>query len=373
MRCVAAMVVALAMQQPNFLAVHRLPGPTALMTLQSGYRNAVALYRAGRLTEAIRIVDALPKDQFEALVRGLQLAREGRDQRDQGLAALNWSQQDLFAAGMLHGDMALASLAPGGQGFEYDVRAALTLFDIADTPRADVHEGAGTSARDWLRAVSALLLADNRDQEVERLLPYCQRLFPDDGPLLVTRGMLAEYESTEIAAPSFDASVNRLATVMDGRRAFLLEGAKAFEHAVQVMPESDEARTRLGHVDVELHRDERAAPLLEQASASANDRWAYLAMLTLGGIMERRHDMTAAERLYRAAVAKSSGAQSAYAALALLQYSTRRRDEAAASFDALFAGDRARGAAPDAWWLYAIGSAGPPQAELNALRAKARR
>jgi hypothetical protein len=367
------LVIALAMQQPNFLPVQRLPAPAVLVTLASDYLHAVTLYRAGRLPEAIRLVDALPRDRFEAVVNALQIARTGRDPRDLGLAAVDWSQQDLFAAGMLHGDMALAALEPGGQGFEHDVRTALSLFDIADTPRPDRHEAAGTSARDWLRAVSALLLADNRDQEVESLVPYCQRLFPDDGPLLVTRGMLAEYESTEIAATSFDASVNRLATVMDGRRAFLFEAVKAFEHAVQVMPESDEARTRLGHVDAALHRDQRAVPLLQTASASANERWAYLAMLTLGGIREREHNVSEAERLYRGAIAKVSGAQSAYVALALLQYGTGRRDESAQTFDTLVARNTTRGAAADPWWLYAIGSVGPPRAALNALRAEARR
>lgn len=331
------------------------------------YRNAVDLYRARNYAVAFETIRHLSRSQIEDAISKMERER-ARAAHGTVLSEAEWPRKEVLAAGLLHGDVTLTLAASDGNQFDESLGFAVRVLRDADAPETGSSEKPGTGTRDWLRATASLLLVYGLEAQTTDVLHYAAEFFPDDGPLLLTRGMLAEYEAAA-AVSSTSYSKGGLEAARDSRQRALKRAAEAYEHALRVVPDSDNARVRLAHVEIALGRDAAAVPLLERARNSPYPMPAYLATLMLGDVRARQGHASAAEGLYRAAIARSNGAQSAYVALSMLQYAQGLEADAAATLDAMYARHRA---APvdDPWWSYMFGFPQQPKAVLDALRAE---
>jgi tetratricopeptide (TPR) repeat protein len=349
------------------------PDPAALAPVESAYRHAVDLYRAGDTAAAFDGIKRLPRDQIDDVLTMIEERRREHGATAHVPGAFAWRRVEVLAAGMLEGDVALSGLDSGAAGLHDALPLALKALRIADSPQADMHESPETWTRDWLRAAASLLLTYGLVGPTRDVLESGRTLFPDDGPLLLTRGMLGEFESTAPANSSHYFYLYRgMLQARDAREQELKIAADAFERALGAMPDSKETRTRLAHVDIALGHESAAIPLLEKVQGSDDPEPAYLAALMLGDIRARQAKVAEAETDYRGAIATSGGAQSAFVSLSMLQYSVGRRADAAATLDDMYARNHA---APvfDPWWSYWLGTPEHPRALLDALRAEARR
>lgn len=351
-------------QQPP---IRSAPAAEPAPTQEDPYRGAVDLYRARKYAAAFGAMERLTRKEIDAEVSSIERRRRSVTPPAEHPTA-SWTRRDVLAAGLLHGDIALTRAATSdNDNFNDSLRVAVRLLRIADTPQVGSSEEPRTWTRDWLRGTASLLLVYGLDGRTQEVLDLARSLFPDDGQLLLTRGMLEEFEST--ATVSWSSQFNGQFAKDDREKA--LQAAKdAFARALQAMPESDETRMKLAHVDVALKHDDWAIPLLERARKSAYPSPAYLATLMLGDIRMRQGRGSDAEALYRAAIKDSGGAQSAYLALSMLQYAAGRQAEAAATLDAMYA-QRRTAPVEDPWWSYQLGLPQQPKAVLDALRAEA--
>jgi predicted negative regulator of RcsB-dependent stress response len=350
------------------------PVPAQVIVWEEQYRHAIALYRSGNAAEAIDTVRQIPTDRIMAVVARLKQFRNEDSAKppDPLLLAYGWPRTFIFAGGLLAGDAALADLNADADGFEDQLAVAVNMLQTADMARPRTTDKALTYTRDWMRAFAALLMANNYDSKLNEVLQYEERFFPDDGPLELTRGMFEEFESQAPVTYRFYTNSYGLQEARDLRNGDLKHAATALEHALRAMPDSDEARARLAHVRIALHHDSDAVPLLETGVSANEPQWAYLSMVMLGDVHARRGDVPGAEGLYRRAIERSGGAQSAYVALALTQYRAADREAAAATLDALYALARAHRSPVDPWWTYPLGTPDAARKALEQLRAEAR-
>ena len=333
------------------------------------YHQAVDLYRARNYPAAFETIKQLPHGQIDAAISAIERERAAAA-KNMAPSGLDWSRKEVLAAGLLHGDVTLMLAADDGQQFDDSLRFAVRVLRDADAAEPGSREKPGTWTRDWLRAAASLFLVYGLETPTTDVLHYAETLCPDDGPLLVTRGMLAEFEAAA-AVPSTSYSKFGMGTAQDSRQKALTRAAEAYQHALRATPDSDNARVRLAHVDIALGRDDSAIPLLERARNSPYPMPAYLATLMLGDIRARQGNTSVAEALYGIAITRSKGAQSAYVALSMLQYGLGRQAEAAATLEAMYA--QHRGApVDDPWWSYEFGLPQQPKAVFDALRAEVR-
>jgi tetratricopeptide (TPR) repeat protein len=333
----------------NFLPTNNLKPEQVLSTLRR-YHDAVVLYRQGHDSEAMAIVNSLPRAQVEYIMDTLRNVRRGRARMGADDAPFDWTRLDCAAAGFLHGDIALSKV--NAEDFEDELRLTLTMLPIADLPHVGTDEQPVTWTRDWLRAAANAILASKSWGPLPTLLSYADLFAKDDGPLLLVRGTLGELESEATASPYAWRDAVGPARARADRNALRNEGVEALTRALKVMPDSSEAAVRLAHLRLDMNQPDRAAPLLDRVLRSESGDWWYFAALMRGEADERTGDPPAAEQLYRQLVDRFPRAQSPYLALAMLQYASGRADEAATTFDRLYARASAEGT-DDPWWTYA--------------------
>jgi hypothetical protein len=343
-----------------------VPTTTDIDTV-TAYHQAVGMYREGRLPDAIRAVRAIPMARLAPVGRLMAYARTlSPSNIPAEYQAFAWTRLDLLAAGLLQGDASLISAQANDGGFDGEVTESLGALHLADVPR-DADEHPGTYELTWARAAGVILLENMASNFASTELTLALHHFPDDGPLLLTMGTLREAEAGPLSPPEWNPnSSNPLFSGRVARDHVRDEARDALEHAVRIMPGSDEARVRLGNVFISMRKDDRAAPLLEAVSRSADVEWAYLATMMLGGVRERANDPAGAERLYREAMVKIPDAQAASVALGALQYAGGKVDEAASTTETLLA-RRATAPAHEPWWEYPLGSSTKRDAALKSL------
>jgi tetratricopeptide (TPR) repeat protein len=133
----------------------------------------------------------------------------------------------------------------------------------------------------------------------------------------------------------------------------LADAEAAFRRALAADPGLGEARLRLGRVLLlRGHAKEAVAALQQVAREDGSLRRRYLAGLFEGRGHEKRGDMAAAARAYRAAVAVEPEGQSAWIGLGRALDLLGQREEAAEAFAAALGSRKQRG---DPWWSYSRG------------------
>jgi hypothetical protein len=324
-----------APRSTDFLPPHKFRPEDVLVTVRQ-YHDAARLYRQGHTRAAIEAVSALPRPQVEFIMETLRAVRGRRSTAalDMNLVPYTWPRIDLVAAGMLHGDITLSKVDK--EDFEDELRLALSMLPIADLAQPNGPEPSGTWTRDWLRAVGGSMLAAKAYGPLRVLLAYADLFFPDDGPLQLTRGTLDELQSEANAPPIALTYSEGPARTRRDRDELRDEAIESLTRAVKLMPESDEAAVRLAHVRLDVHQVARAVPLLDRVLASGHGDWWYFAALMRGDAYAIGGDPPAAERLYRTVIDRFPRAQAPYVALAALQYSNGRHEDAAATMDRMY-------------------------------------
>jgi hypothetical protein len=374
-----------APRSTDFLPPHNFKPDQVLPTLLK-YHDAVVEYRQGHTRDAMSAVSSLPRAQVEFIMEALRSERRGKPVRRPppdlteplpvwmraADEAFRWPRADLQAAGLLHGDITLSKVDK--EDFEDELRLTLSMLPIADLPQFNSDERPETWTRDWLRAVGGTMLAAKAWGPLRVLLAYADLFFPDDGPLLLTRGTLDELQSESAAPPIALTYAEGPARTRRDRDVLRDEAIESLTRALKLMPESDEAAVRLAHVRLDIHQPARAAPLLDRVLASGHGDWWYFAALMRGDAYAIGGDPPAAERLYRMVIDHFPLAQAPYVALAALQYSNGRHKDAAATIDLMYA--RAGASSPsdedDYWWKYGENMGPAANAALDQLRAAVR-
>ena len=354
----------------DFLAHHHFRFDEVLGTLKA-YHDAVQLYRRGDTEHAMAAVRQLPAAQLEFVIRVLRDRGRMSSTNPPGVEYLpfTWSREDLAAAGMLQAELAIAAL--GTAPFEDQLRLALSALSGADEPRPNTTDREGTWTRDWLRAMGNVLLATGDWGDEATLVKYADILFPDDGPLVLVHGTMAELLSGAVAPASALTSSEGFARMKQQRDGVRREALDVLTHAVRLLPGSSEAAVRLAHVLVEAQEDARAVPLLDHVLAADVDRWWMLAALLRGRVYEETQQPADAEKLYELAIDHFPKAQSPYLALAMLQAAAGNPEASVATLDRMYHRPAASDH-DDPWWLYRFSMEPEGEPALERLRAAVR-
>lgn len=337
----------------------------------TAYHDAVQLYRRGDTEHAMVAVRQLPAAQLEFVIQVLRdrgRITQTNPEHTEYLPFI-WSREDLAAAGLLQGELAIAAL--GTAPFEEQLRLALSGLASADEPRPNTTDREGTWTRDWLRAMGNLLLDTGDWGDEATLVEYADILFPDDGPLVLVRGTMADLLSGAMAPPSALTSSEGFARMKQERDKVRREALDALTHAVRLLPGSSEAAVRLAHVLVEARQDVRAEPLLDHVLASDVNQWWMLAALLRGRVYEEAQQPAEAEKLYGLAIDRFPKAQSPYLALAMLQAAAGNAEASVATLDRMYRRPAASDG-DDPWWQYRFSMEAEGAPALDRLRAAVR-
>ena len=205
-----------------------------------------------------------------------------------------------------------------------------------------------------------------------RVLATGLESFPDDGPLLLESGALAESEATAGASPTYTRMMEGLVRAQAERQAALAFAEKQLGLALAADTTLVEARVRLGRVLAEAGRPDEAARELEAALAAEPRPYVvYLAQLFLGDVHQRADRLDEAIACYRAAIDAYPLGQAARTALA---HALHRQGDHDAAFEAVRASLALEfeGGQADPWWAYGLSQLRPFDALLESLREEAR-
>jgi tetratricopeptide (TPR) repeat protein len=147
---------------------------------------------------------------------------------------------------------------------------------------------------------------------------------------------------------------------------------EAFEKALAIDPDQEEARVRLGRVQWRLGRIKEAKESLSTALAGKEDSIKYLAHLFLGRCLEDSQDLRGAIDEYKAALALRPETQIGAVALA---HALALRGDSEGARQVLepvlvYSGNRRT---VDPYWAYLIGTPDLSNAMLEALRSESMR
>jgi tetratricopeptide (TPR) repeat protein len=303
-------------------------------------------------------------DALDAI--GLWTAERTRREAEGLLQARPFDPALVFAAALLHVHRALLSsadtLASRGQRLDAATRLVLAAADAPATAGS-----AGVARRMFL------LLGLAREETLDvgaanEVVRAGLERFEDDAELLTVLGMTLE------AGPGmrrYDLPLDPKRRPSTDRPGYSVEGGgsrgesrpfpestpgkaeAAYRRALVADPGLGEARLRLGRVRVLRGRVGEAIVDLQQvAREDGSLRRRYLANLFEARAHEKRGDVEAAARAYRAAVAIEPEGQSAWVGLGRALDLLGRGDEAQEAFVAALGVRRKRG---DPWWSYVRG------------------
>jgi tetratricopeptide (TPR) repeat protein len=195
-----------------------------------------------------------------------------------------------------------------------------------------------SAAKDWELALGLANASLGRFGWAARTLDSACRKFPADGALQLARGSV--YES-RASLPAADVASGPVVIVTGGialwEKALTVARAArdrwraiardSLERALAILPESAEARVRLGHVRLLKGDTDAAAQLLLDVvdGATVSRRDAYLARLLLARVRQTQDRVDEAAMLYEQAASIVPSGRSAFAGLADL---ARRRGDA---------------------------------------------
>jgi len=199
---------------------------------------------------------------------------------------------------------------------------------------------------------------------------------PRHATLLVARGIARETIGTTgytepVPTSTFDGR-GRTAMVMRSnevkKEKELNEAREAFEEALAINPDQEEASLRLGRVLWRLGRSREAEEPLKKALNGRESAIVYLAHLFLGRCLEDRQDLKGAIDEYKAALLLRPETQLGAMALA---HALSLRGETDAARDVLepVLGLAGRRRTVDPFWIYLMGPPDLSEALFEALRA----
>ncbi len=383
-RCLVRRVAVLALPLAAVLA----PDARADSVLDR-YDAALTAYRDGRYAEAVGAAAAFTDRDLDAL-RVYWFERTG----DSAPRANDESPRRLRLAAMLHLEAAFTTYqerlnthdapTPAAADWLDDARLAsrfrpsgahathlsigLGLVALVESPRSPPE----SFRRRWYLAAAMHFHSHAQTFTAHRVLATALESFPDDGPLLLESGALAESEATAGAPAAYTRMMEGLVRAQAERKAAL---AFAEKHLRLVFAADDtlvEARVRLGRVLTEANRPDEAARELEGALAqSPRPYLVYLAQLFLGDVHQRADRLDEAIACYRAAIDAYPLGQAARTALA---HALHRQGDHDAAFEAVRASLALEfeGGQADPWWAYGLSQLRPFDALLESLREEAR-
>ncbi|MGH9411791.1 MAG: tetratricopeptide repeat protein, partial [Vicinamibacterales bacterium] len=300
---------------------------------------------------------------------------------------------DLDAARAELGRIAPAFLRAGGSPAPdvYEHRRRILVAFALELAASGAHKQAGAAAqlvewacgyvrshsplndfdRAWQRAALAVLEGGIDSRALQAHLTHADAFMPEPR-LLLARGIAEEQTTapseTIHAGQGIDPSVAAVLAGADAERARAAERAVArFRDAERDPAVRAEAALRMGHVLLELKRDEEALTAWTVVDQSDPDLAVkYLVQVFRGLAYEGLGRNTDAASAYAAALAISPGAHSATMRLAALDFRLGRADEANRLLTALLQNDDPR---RDPWWAYYAGDWRFWYARISLVRA----
>lgn len=298
----------------------------AFSQIPSDYEDTVRLFASGDETQALARLAAWSEAQVRAHVNTLRIAAATARRCSGCPGPLTLSPSQIRAALLLHARREIQEDLHPPRG-EQVTRCETGLQARAVEHLAAILMLTDPQAGDFLRLVH---LAMARQALWSHCLPESRswaqaglKLFPQDGALIMSVGVVSETEAFFTPAPAprtpgLLPSVIRQRETEALRLRSVLDTARGdYEAALRAAPSLFEARLRLGRVLWRLGQPEPARVHFEAVIASAaNAGVRYLAHLFLGRIHEERSQWTEAEQQYRAALDLQPGSERAMLALA---------------------------------------------------------
>ena len=315
------------------------------------YRALVDAYRGNGAAE-VEQAWTVPREAMEAAVNTARSADSG------------WTWEELRGAAMLHSEVALRALkSQDARAADFHLELARRLLDrtIRLSPAQE------DFAWRWYMVMPPTIgrfgSRDSRELS-ERLEEYAHAKWSGNlARQAFFRGLVLERRGAReprIAAPG--ASMSSTGAKLRG---IWLAAATQFAEALREDSSLRAAALHLGRLKMLHGQRVEAATLFRSALGDSNPAVAYLAALFLGSLEERDGRYTAAEGLYRSAVARISYGQSAWLALAELLSRTGREREAREAL----AAHVLRPGAPLVEPLWAYGPPGEdPAVQIDLLR-----
>jgi tetratricopeptide (TPR) repeat protein len=378
------------------LALGLAPASAAQMVdRQSVYWGAVAQYAQGDRAAALRDIGNFGEKDLDAIADAVEKLSHASNKCEDCEARHRFEALPLRAAVLLHAERDRADRAQ-------KVKLLDGAPDCAANPQAAAAERLLASAEqqkggDVFAANFALALAmDFRSMLcILRAGHWAEvglKVAPGNASLFVARGLAAETMGvTGWAEPTpftvFDDARGRSRTLDTTPRPVsrtvmrsspidkprLLNVAReAFEKALAIDPDQEEARVRLGRVQWRLGRIKEAKESLSTALAGKEDSIKYLAHLFLGRCLEDSQDLRGAIDEYKAALALRPETQIGAVALA---HALALRGDSEGARQVLepvlvYSGNRRT---VDPYWAYLIGTPDLSNAMLEALRSESMR
>jgi hypothetical protein len=318
----------------------------------AAYSHVLDLYRAGHIAAALATLTKLTDDEVQSgqKVTLKTWERAAHADFERGAAPLR-------VAAMVHTEAAFALNGINGDGAAGHFLTARTYVEkVASAARTDPF------SRDWWLLVIAFFQGQLELSQAASFADRARALVGDSPQLFLAIGI------TEEMGWTFGHDTDR-------KYAFggdLGDAESAYRSALAGQPDLVEARVRLGRVLTLRGRVDESLRVLSTIGAAEDPESRYLARLFEGDALERRGNVSEAERRYLAAFAAVPSAQSARVALAHVRYLNGARADAAAAVRAT-AADGTGAETADPWFWYTRGLLWRTAGYLLTLRALAQR
>jgi tetratricopeptide (TPR) repeat protein len=342
------------------------------------YSAAIEKYVAGDVDAAS---DALAQVSQADIQKAIETSVAAVRSNGAGIPA----RRRLEAIAMLHTEYALVGdVNPKEALFHVDVAhrsLAISRGSITDQlPGAD--EAERRRAREflphWYALAASALLSFYADQNALTLVDEGLKQFPEDRELLLWRGLVLEFHAVWVGTPAIDPTAAVPAMRSKDPTGFdLLTNTRvwapveeAYRRVIHGDADNAAGHLHLGYALYSLRRYADAKTQYELARERSTDTFVvYVADLLLAKLDEEQNDLKDAVPYYEQAIAKMTGAQSAYVGLGSVEArlgDAQRARELTEHLATIPERQRVR----DPWW--AFHTTRIPADDLDWLRAAVR-
>ena len=360
------------------LAYCAMLGLASQQRTPDSYSAAIEKYVAG---DADAAVDALAQVSQADIQKAIETSVAAIESSGGGVSA----RRRLDAIAMLHTEYALVGAAnPKEALFHVDVaHRSLAVSRDAVTNQLPVSDEAERRrAREflphWYALAASALLSFYADQNALTLVDEGLKLLPEDRELLFWRGLVLEFHAVWAGTLATDPHAAVPAMQNKDPSGFdLLTNARlwapvegAYRRVIQRDGNNAEAHLHLGYALHSLRRYGDAKPEYELARERSTDTFVvYVADLLLAKLDEDQNHLKDAIPYYEHAIARMTGAQSAYVGLGSVEArlgNAQRAREVTEQLAAIPIQQRVR----DPWWAFRTTRI--PTEDLGWLRAAVR-
>ena len=342
------------------------------------YSAAIEKYVGGDVYAA---ADALAQVSQADMQRAIETSAAAVRSNGAGIPA----RRRLEAIAMLHTEYALVGDVNPKEAL-FHVEMAHRSLAISRGSVTDQLLGADEAERrrareflpHWYALAASALLSFYADQNALTLVDEGLKQFPEDRELLFWRGLVLEFHAVWIGTPVIDPTAALPAMRSKDPTGFdLLTNTRvwapvedAYRRAIHADPDNAAAHLHLGYALYWLRRYADAKPEYELARQRSTDPFVvYVADLLLAKLDEERNHLKDAVPYYEDAIAKMTGAQSAYVGLGSVEArlgNAQRARELTERLAAVPERQRVR----DPWWAFRTTRI--PADDLDWLRAAVR-